>query len=68
MLNTVESLRRRTGPAVVKWFTSAEQQRRFDTIPVALNFARQFDERQRFSLRLRIEFAIGPAMFSDEID
>ena len=68
MLNTVESIHKRTGPAVVKWFTATEQQRQFDTIPEALNFARQFDEQQRSTLRLRIEFATGPAMFGDEID
>ncbi len=68
MLNTTESLNRRTGPAVVKWTTTSEQQRQFDTIPEALNFARQFDEQQRLTLRLRIEFATGPAMLGDEID
>jgi hypothetical protein len=66
MLNTTQSLNRRTGPAVVKWTTISEQQRQFDTIPEALNFARQFDEQQRSTLR--IEFATGPAMFGDEID
>ena len=66
MLNTVESLRKRTGPAVVKWFTTSEQQRQFETVSEALNFARQFDEQQR--LTLRIEFATGEAMFGPEID
>lgn len=66
MLNTVESLRRRTAPAIVKWFTTSEQQRQFDTIPEALNFARQFNGQQR--LTLRIEFATGQAMFGPEID
>jgi hypothetical protein len=68
MLNTTESLHKRIPPAVVKWLTITEQQRRFDTIPEALNFARQFDEQQRLTHRLRIEFAIGPAMFAEEID
>ena len=66
MLNTVESLLRRTGPAVVKWFTTCDQQRQFDTIPEALSFARQFSEQQRSTLR--IEFATGEAMFGSEID
>jgi hypothetical protein len=50
----------------VKWFTTSEQQRQFDTIPEALNFARQFNEQQR--LTLRIEFSTGEAMFGPEID
>jgi hypothetical protein len=65
MLNTVESLRRRTGPAVVKWFTASEQQRQFDTIPEALNFAQQFGDQRS---ALHIEFATGAVMFRPEID
>ena len=55
----------RTAPAVVKWFTACEQQCQFQTIPEALDFARQFGEQQRSTLR--IEFATGEAMFGDEI-
>ena len=66
MLITSEALRRRTGPAVVKWFTTFDQQRQFDSIPEALRFALQFNEQQRPTLR--IEFATGPAMFGDEIN
>lgn len=65
MLHTVESLHRRTGPAIVKWLTNSEQQRQFDTISEALDFARQFGKQQRSTVR--IEFATGPAMFGDEI-
>jgi hypothetical protein len=66
MLNTVESIHRRTGPAVVKWCKATEQERQFETILEARNFARQFNEQQRSSLR--IEFATGEAMFGNEID
>jgi hypothetical protein len=65
MLNTSESIRSRTGPFVVKWFTAAEQSRQFDYLDEALEFVRPFDERQR--LNLRIECATGEAMHYDEI-
>jgi hypothetical protein len=67
MLNTTDSIRKRTGPVVVKWLTpmGTEQPRQFNNLDEALEFARPFDEQQRLSLR--VEFATGEAMHYDEI-
>ena len=65
MLNMVESIHKRVGPATVKWFTTAEQRRQFDTIVEALSFARRFDLQQKSALW--IEFAEGETMFGPDI-
>ena len=66
MVNTTESIRRRTGPFVVKWVTNTEQSRQFDDLDEARKFARgAFNEHQRLSLR--IEPATGEVMHYDEI-
>ena len=64
-VNTVASIHYRTGPAVVRWETGVPNQRKFDSIGDAIEFAMQFAEVQRSTLR--IDFATGEAAFFPEI-
>jgi hypothetical protein len=68
MLNTTESLCKRTGPFDLKWLTpmGTEQSKQFDNLDEALEVARQFNEQQQ-RLSLRIEPATGEAMHYDKI-